>query len=797
VPDQALFLDSLIGFEFSHYRIIEKTGSGGMGVVYRAHDQHLDREVAIKVLTPGTITDEAARKHLRKEALVLSKLNHPHIATVYDFDTQRGVDFLVMEYIPGITLSEKLAGGPLPEKEVLRLGMQLADGLAAAHEHGVVHRDLKPGNVRLTSDGRLKILDFGIAKLRQPWTETTVAESSLQTHSISGTLPYMAPEQLSGEEVDARTDIHGAGFVLYEMATGQRPFAEVPSEQLIGALMRKPPIPPTKLNHKVSAELERIIEKCVEKDPENRYQSAKELDIDLQRLQRETYAAPSKTEAHHGQSPWGLFSRWRLVALVSVSILVLAVAAKRWQKYTPWRPPTVTIASIAVLPFADLSPNHDQEYFSDGLGEELLNDLTKIPDLRVAARASAFRFKGKNEELQVIGEKLNVANILEGSVRRDGNHVRINTQLIRANDGFNLWSESYDRDLKDVFVVQGEIAAAVTSALQLKLRTGKSSASLPVPKTTNPEAYEAYLHARYFSHMYDKESSAKALEYANKAIQLDFNYAPAYAMRATIALVRGGALWMNASEATEMARRDTEKVIALDPNLADGYRLLSTIQAEVESNCREAEISLQRARELAPGDPDNLGRSALLAMCQGRQEKAIELLQQELGLDPLRPNEYTSLAQCLLYLGRYEKAHVALEKGLDLNPRQGMIHEIRGEVYLAQGHSEEALAEMEKEPEDEYRDLGKALACHALGRRQESDAALARLISQHQDDAAYQIAQVFAYRGETDQAFEWLNRAYRQHDPGLEWLKSDLKMKNLQNDPRYAQLLRKLNLPVG
>src|SRR5271157_3568660 len=245
-----------------------------MGEVYRARDEHLSRDVAIKVLPPGTLTDESARKHFHKEALILSQLNHPSIATIYDFDTQQGVDLLVMEYIPGITLSEKVAAGPLPEKEVLRLGVQLAEGLAAAHEHGIVHRDLKPGNLRLTSDGRLKILDFGLAKLWHPVTASAATESLSETQALAGTLPYMAPEQLLGEAIDARTDIHGAGFVLYEMATGRRPFAEVQSGQLIGALMRKPPTPPTTLNPRVSPELERIIGRCL----------AKELAIDLRRL---------------------------------------------------------------------------------------------------------------------------------------------------------------------------------------------------------------------------------------------------------------------------------------------------------------------------------------------------------------------------------------------------------------------------------------------------------------------------------------------------------------------------------
>jgi serine/threonine protein kinase len=594
--------DLLVGMELGHYRIVEKIGAGGMGEVYRARDQHLARDVAIKVLPPGTLIDESARKHFHKEALILSQLNHPNVATIHDFDTHQGVDFLVMEYIPGITLSEKLANRPLPEKEVITLGVQLAEGLSAAHDHGVVHRDLKPGNLRLTDDGRLKILDFGLAKLRRPAADSAATESFDETQTMAGTLPYMAPEQLLGEEIDARTDIHAAGAVLYELATGQRPFAEVESSQLIGAILQRSPVPPTVLNPKLSPELERIIGKCLEKEPEDRYQSAKELAIDLQRLKRDTYTGSSRTEAHHGQSARRPVAHRRILALVSASILVLAVAAATfWYKHAQRGAPAGTTASIAVLPFADLSPDHDQEYFSDGLAEELLNHLTKIPNLRVVARTSAFQFKGKNEDLRVIGQKLNVANILEGSVRREGNRVRISAQLIKADDGFDLWSESYDRDLKDVFVVQDDIARAVTSALQLKLRAGNPPVTLPTSGTTNPETYEAFLHARYFAHMNDKESETKALDYANRAIQFDPHYAPAYALRASITLQAGGMLWMDPLEAAEKARRDTEKAIALDPNLADGYRVLSTIQAEVELNCREAEISLARARETRAG----------------------------------------------------------------------------------------------------------------------------------------------------------------------------------------------------
>ena len=450
--------------------------------------------------------------------------------------------------------------------------------------------------------------------------------------------------------------------------------------------------------------------------------------------------------------------------------------------------------ALGPSPSTRLPPAHDQEYLSDGLAEEILDHLNRIPNLKVTARTSAFQFKGKNEDTKIIGRQLNVANLLEGSVRRDGGRIRITVQLIKANDGFHLWSDSYDRDVKDLFKVEDDIANAVAFALQPRLTSGKSSPVQTASRITNPEAYEALLHARYFIYMQDEESGKKALDYANQAIHFDANYAPAYALRATIELWRGDMAWTDLPEAAEKARRDAEKAIGLDPNLADAYRALAMIQSWFELNCRDAEITLKKALQIAPGDPDSLGLGALLAQCQGRLEEADELWRQALRLDPRQPVVYQSLAQVLADLGRHDEAHEALAKALDVNPKLSMSHEIRGEVYLAQGRTQDALAEMEKEPQDLFRDLGEALAYHGLGRQQDSDAALSRLIAQHSNDAAYQIAQVYAYRGQVDEAFHWLGRAYAQHDEGLLWFKTDLKLKALRNDPRYAQMLKLLGL---
>lgn len=793
MPDPAV-QDSLIGLEFGHYRILEKIGSGGMGVVYRGYDAHLEREVAIKVLNPGTVADDLARKRFRNEAHALSKLNHPNIATVHDFETYKGCDFLVMELIPGMTLSDKVAEGSLPEKDVIALGVQLAQGLSAAHDHGVVHRDLKPSNLRLSSDGQLKILDFGLAKLRSA-KETLASETISETDAVAGTLPYMAPEQVLGGEIGARTDIHAAGIVLYEMATGLRAFTAADRSGLISAILRSSPTPATTLNSRLSAELGRIIAKCLEREPENRYQLAKELAIDLRRLQSNSGSGSSKGDTYSEQFKPHVSLHRKWLALLSVGgLLFVVLAGGLWRRFVQKTVPSVGTASIAVLPFVDLSPGHDQEYFSDGLAEEILNDLAKIPNLKVVARTSAFQFKGKNEDLHVIRQKLNVENVLEGSVRKEGTRVRITAQLIKADDGFHLWTESYDRDLTDVLTVQDDIAKAVTSALRVKLLSEKSQAILPTSRTTSPEAYQDFLQARYFANRLDKASQQTALEHINKAIQADPRYAAAYALRASLTVTSGAGGWAEYSEAIENARRDVEKAIELDPNLADAYRVLSRIQSFAESDCRTAEITLKKALELAPGNADSLVTGAVIANCLGHQEEAIGLLRQALALDPLVAGRYRQLAQYLRNLARYRESHAALEESLDLNPSQVWAHETRGEVYLLQGRPREALTEMQKEPAGCEHDLGMALAFHDLRRNQESDAALADLISHSRNACAYQIAQVYAYRGEVDQAFDWLNRAYKQHDGGLCMLKTDLLLKNIRGDPRYGQMLKTLNL---
>jgi serine/threonine-protein kinase len=785
MSSRALRKDSLVGVQLGHYRLVEKIGAGGMGDVYRARDQHLGRDVAIKVLPSGTLADESARRDFRKEALILSKLNHPNVATIHDFDTQNGVDFLVMEYISGTAISDRLLRGYLPEKEILNLGGQLADGLAAAHECGVIHRDLKPTNLRLSGQW-LKILDFGLAKLPIPVTTSSPTESLSDRHQVAGTLPYMAPEQLRADQIDARTDIHAAGAVLYEMAAGRRPFSEVERSLLIGAILNRAPLRPSTFNHDLSRELERIIMKCLEKDPENRYQSAKEVAVDLRRLARDKDSAPLLLDSSRtGPKPTRSYKAILAIA-TGMAIFVLLVAAF-WSSRAKRVPATIT-PSVAVLPFVDLSPEKDQQYFSDGLAEELLNNLMRLPGLHVAARTSSFQFKGKSEDVHEIGKKLNVATILEGSVRKQGQRVRINAQLINVSDGFHLWSDTYDRDVTDIFAVQEDIARSVAASLKLTLL----GHSIPVPRLTSVDAYNAYLQGRYLHARPTKENLERAIAYYHEAVKADPNYAPAWAALSRAHSIQAAA-YGPLQEITS-ARDAANRALFLDPGLAEAHAAIGEVKLDYDWDWAGADAAYQRALALEKGNAEIVERAASLAATLNRFEDALLLSRRAVELDPLLPSAHYILAFNSWWAGRLDEADTAARKGLELDPQFPWLHMLLSRVYLARSRPEEALSEAEREGARVFHWQQLALAYYALGRKSESDRALAELISGYKTTAAFQIAEVYATRRDVDAAFTWLERAYTQRDGGLTFVKGDPLLANLERDQRYVVFLKKMGL---
>jgi TolB-like protein/tetratricopeptide (TPR) repeat protein len=769
----------------SHYRIVEKIGSGGMGVVYRAHDERLARDVALKVLPSGALADGAARKRFYKEALALSKVNHPNIATIFDFESANGSDLLIEELIPGVSLDEMLAGGSLSEKEIASLGTQLCEGLEAAHKQGIIHRDLKPANIRVTPDKRVKILDFGLAKMlhADPCSDMDVTAST-DTQQVRGTLPYMAPEQLLNQEVDARSDIWAVGCVLYEMATGRRAFPKS-GPALVNTILNQPPTTPLKLNARLSAGLEIIILKCLEKDPSLRYQSAREIAVDLQRL---LLPSPIVHTAVPCRS-----ARGRYVLIGTAAIVLTGLVAAFWSGWRGNRASQFAQLkpTIAVLPLVDMSPERNQEYFSDGLAEELITDLAKIPELRVTARTSSFQFKGKNEDLRIIGEKLDVATVLEGSIRKQGKRVRISVQLIKASDGFHLWSETYDRDLTDIFAVQEGIARSVAGTLKVTLL----GATTAPTRTTNPEAYNAYLQGNYFSQRITKESLEKAVGYYQQAINLDPGNAPAWAALARARGIQAGNGLIPLHEGFRDARQAAERALVLDPTLAEAHAAIGFIKRNYDWDWAGADASFQRALVLDPGDANALGDASNMAATLGRWDEALRLVRRRVELDPLRAHAHLQLGATAWYAGRLGQATAALQNALELNPDGPFVHTELSRIYLTKLQPQQALAEAERETQPGFRLQTLTLAYYALGRKQESDRALAELIAKYQADWGMQIAEAYAFRGEAVRAFEWLERAYVQRDSGLSLIKDDPLLKNLEHDPRYAAFLKKMGLP--
>ena len=450
--------------------------------------------------------------------------------------------------------------------------------------------------------------------------------------------------------------------------------------------------------------------------------------------------------------------------------------------------------SIAVLPFADMSPAKDEEYFSDGLSEQLIHDLARVPGLKVVGRSSAFQFKGKNEDLRSVGRKLGVANVLEGSVRRDGNHLRITAELIKADDGFQLWSQTYDREINDIFAVQDDIARAATEAMQLKLLAGNGRQVSPRSRSSNPEAYQAYLQASYFGMQGQGKELSTALVYADRAIRLDQKYAPAWALRASVESKMAEVGLTDVTTGFQQARQNAQRALELDPNSAAAYLALATVQIDSDWDWKAAETSVTKAAYSEPGNVEVLGRRSYLSRISGNLDQAIELEKQAVALDPLRTGSQSTLGYMLYSAGRYDEAQAALQKALDLNPQSALVHLTLSKILIAKGNAQKAATEIEKESMDWGKLTGRALAYHALGREQDSTAALNALIAKYGADASYQIAQVHAYRGESDKSFEWLERAYKQRDAGLPDIKTDPLFKRLRSDARYAELLKTLHL---
>jgi len=809
----------MIGRHLSHFRIVDRIGEGGMGVVYRAEDEKLQRVVALKVLPPEKLADEERRLRFVREARTAAAVTHPNIAVVHEIDEADGVVFIAMELIEGKTLREVIGGKPMPLREALRLGVEIAEGLSAAHQAKVIHRDLKPDNVIVTPGGHVKILDFGLAKLLEERAAidpdeasklATVSDEMTQAGRVLGTAAYMSPEQARGLAVDARSDLFSFGIVLYQMVTGKAPFRGTTSMDTLTAILREQPIPAVQLNPEIPAELERIIGKCLEKEPGERYQDARDLVVDLRKVKRDTESGAVSRAPLEARVTATRLRRALWASAIAVGLIVCATAAWRAFRPVPSEPQAAAhpatskasavgsefaqpdVASIAVLPFANMSGDPNNEYFADGLAEELLNGLTNVRGLRVIARTSSFQFKGRNEDVRVIGQKLNVGAILEGSVRKSKDRVRITAQLLSAADGFHLWSETYDRKLDDIFAVQDEITRAVVGALKVKLLPDGQAGTRA--GTTNVEAYNTFLRARALVIRGGPEALDIAVHELQRAVALDPAYALAWVGLANAYWSQGDFGYVPMDDALRRARASLDRAFALDADLPEALSLASILGVLEDWDFARADEQAQRAVALAPGSSDVLNTAWLYSTAWGRFDEAYELSSRAIQLDPLNAWSWICHSLSLFHLGRQDEAESTLVDLARREPTNPAAHGYRSVLLLLSGRPEEALSEAGQVMGLFFRLMLSAAAHHALGQKSESDRELGELIDKFSKNSAYQIAEVYAFRGETDRAFEWLERAKNQRDSGLIGLSTDPLLRQIRGDPRYAAFLKKLHL---
>jgi serine/threonine protein kinase/tetratricopeptide (TPR) repeat protein len=786
----------MIGQTLGHYRIIEKVDAGGMGVVYRAHDNQLERDVALKVLPTGTLSTDASRRQFRKEALALGKLNHPNIETVYEFDTQDGIDFLVMEYVPGNTLAERLATGALPEKEVVALGMQIAAAMEEAHSRGIVHRDLKPRNIAITERGQAKVLDFGLAKLL-PQVNELMSDTLTDTQEGAGTLPYMPPEQLQGESVDARADIYTIGAVLYEMATEHRAFPQELPSRVIDAILHHPPVPPRALNSKISPELERIILKCLDKDPARRFQSAKELLVDLRRL--DPVSTPHTTALPPSPLVWKRAAKlgaYGAVGLFALVILMTALNVDGWRDRLMGRPRLAQIRSLAVLPLENRSHDPEQDYFADGMTDELITELAKLNAVRVISRTSVMRYKNTDRSLPEIARSLNVDAVVEGSVQRVGDRVKINARLLQASDQ-ELWARTYERDLSDVLGLQHEVAEAIAGSIEATLKPHQGSQK---PRSVDPVAHEAYLKGLFYWNKRTPEGLKRALQYFQQAIEKDPNYALAHAgMSYTYAFAPELGLPSEIAKGKQKAA--AVRAVELDDSLPEAHTALAgALQNEWDWD--GAESQYKQAIELNQNYATARHWYSIYLSVVGRHEEAIAEARRALELDPLSLIIQANYGGRYLRSGRNHEAIQECQKAVDMDPTFVVAHRCVGFAYLQMGRAPEAVAEFQTavrlsggDPES-VSALGYAFA--VTGKRSEA-AEVARRLQRSSVGAylpAYYIAIVDSGLGKKDEALAWLERAYRNLSAELPEAKTEPMFLNLREDPRFHDLLKRMGLPL-
>jgi serine/threonine protein kinase/Tfp pilus assembly protein PilF len=795
----------MIGQQISHYKILKKLGEGGMGEVFLAQDTKLDRKVALKFLPPSLTRDTDAKERFKREAKAAAALNHPNIVTIYEINQHEDQTYIAMEHVEGQTLKEiitenstlNIQNSKLTIEKIIDITTQICEGLAKAHEAGIVHRDIKPQNILINKEGRVKILDFGLAKLKG------VGQLTKESSTL-GTINYMSPEQALGKDVDHSTDIWSLGVILYEMLTGQLPFKGDYEQAVIYSIINENPEFPTGQREGLPSEFKNIIKKALAKDPSARYQSVNEMKVDLKKLKTESTPVShikSKGKIRRAQN-------YLIIGIIAAAIIVAGysffkgknkISGTHLKKQSAKMTEAKWKNSIAVLPFSDMSPKKDQEYFCDGIAEEILNKLTRIDGLKVIARTSSFQFKEKQADITEIARKLDVSTILEGSVRKAGQTLRITAQLIDVKDQSHLWSDTFDREMKDILSIQDEIAFAIVNHLRGKLLQDEKR-TIEKRYTENIQAHQEYLKGLFHLNKLTIQDMRKSLEYFNRAIEMDPDFALARCRLAHALNNLGYAGDMWDIERWKLIESEAQKAIKIDDTLSEAYMILADAQFLHHWNWAKSEHLFQRSIELNPGNADAHNWYAQYLSAMGRHEQAIQEIKKALELDPLSLAANLKHHMILINARLFQTAEKVLTECNNLFPGHPWLLMLTGYQKMIMKKYQEAVDLISRVPESSVGPIQKLALAQTMaltGNKGEALSILEKLLDdpKYRDLSETRIAKVYIALGDWDKTFEWLNRAYKNRDSNLVYLQVDSTYDRIRNNPRFTELVKKMRFP--